>query len=114
MTDYEKIAREHIEDFTSGRLPAEDVVSNIAEDLRRANLDRKPLAPRVFQNASLDDQKVGRAVRAIANELVGVAITPDVRGHAEERLCGRFVDLGYQQSDADRMAEKAIELILGP
>jgi hypothetical protein len=34
--DYESVARGHAEDLVSGRLPPEDVASNIAEDLRRA------------------------------------------------------------------------------
>jgi hypothetical protein len=33
---YAAMAQEHVQDVTSGRLPPEDVVSNIAEDLRRA------------------------------------------------------------------------------
>jgi hypothetical protein len=35
---YERIAREHVRDAISGRLPAEDVESNIAEDLRRVRV----------------------------------------------------------------------------
>lgn len=35
-TSHERIAREHVEDLTSTRLPAEDVASNIEEDLHRA------------------------------------------------------------------------------
>ena len=34
-SDDDVVAREHVHDIVSGRLPAEDVASNIAEDLRR-------------------------------------------------------------------------------
>ncbi len=34
--DYEEVARGHVNDLVSGRLPPEDVASNIAEDMRRA------------------------------------------------------------------------------
>lgn len=36
LGEWHRIAQEHVEDLVTGRLPPEDVASNIAEDLRRA------------------------------------------------------------------------------
>jgi hypothetical protein len=55
-SDDDVVAREHVHDIVSGRLPAEDVASNIAEDLRRIRSQLAAVTKRLWTAVeALDD-----------------------------------------------------------
>jgi len=64
--------------------------------------------PRPFRDASPDDHKAARAVRAVLNELVGQEV---LRDRVVELVEARLTGLGYR--DAREMSERAVAYVLG-
>jgi|HubBroStandDraft_2_1064218.scaffolds.fasta_scaffold14265_2 hypothetical protein len=64
--------------------------------------------PRPFRDASPDDHKAARAVRAVLNELVGQEV---LRARVVELVEARLTGLGYR--DAREMSERAVAYVLG-
>lgn len=64
--------------------------------------------PRPLRDASPDDHKAARAVRAVLNELVGQEV---LRSRVAELVAGRLAELGYR--DARGMSERAVAYVLG-
>lgn len=60
-----------------------------------------------------NDHKVGRAVRAVVNELVGRPNTPETRQAGEKLLQERLGQLGYTPEVAQQRARWGIEAVLG-
>ena len=64
--------------------------------------------PRPLRDASPDDHKAARAVRAVLNELVGQEV---LRDRVVELVEARLTGLGYR--DAREMSERAVAYVLG-
>ena len=72
-SQYARLAEEHVNDVVSGRLPPDDVVSNIAEDMKRAAhpLERIELKPRTTAKRFARDLKSRIERAAVAVDLPG-------------------------------------------
>jgi hypothetical protein len=66
------------------------------------------------RDASPTDHKVGRAVRAVLNELVGQPNVPSTREFAVGRLQERLMAMGLRALAARELATNAINYMLGP
>jgi hypothetical protein len=64
--------------------------------------------PRPLRDASPDDHKAARAVRAVLNELVGQEV---LRARVVELVAERLSKVGYRGSRG--MAERAVAYVLG-
>lgn len=66
--------------------------------------------PRPLRDATPDDHRVGRAVRAVLNELVGQEV---LRSRVAEIVAERLVRIGYPVSEVVGMSERAVGYVLG-
>jgi hypothetical protein len=67
--------------------------------------------PRPFRDASPDDHKAARAVRAVLNELVGQPPMAELPRVVTALVADRLSKLGYR--NARGMAERAVAYVLG-
>jgi hypothetical protein len=66
--------------------------------------------PRPFRDASPDDHRAARAVRAVLNELVGQPPMAELPRVVTALVADRLAKLGYR--DASGMAERAVAYVL--